>query len=71
MFNNSFNKAELLKEIKMANERYLNEPLEGYLTPMAKELVERLMQTGVDKDLAIAMLETSYSDTEIYQLEDK
>lgn len=39
-----------------------------YLTEEAQEAVKRLMDTGLDEDLAISVLEQLWAEDEIYEL---
>jgi hypothetical protein len=46
----------------------LNEGLLCYLTPRAKAEYEDLLATGIDADLALALLETLIPDGALYEL---
>lgn len=54
----------------MANNKFIMEPLEGYLTPKAKVQLEALLASGLDKDLAMALLEANLTDKDIYELDE-
>lgn len=50
----------------------INAKTECYLSPMAQEAVDAMVEAqGMDRDLAIGVLEQLWPETAIYQLEDE
>lgn len=50
---------------------YLSDRIEGYFTPKAKEALQALLDLGIDKDIAVLILEQNCEDHEIYSLEEE
>jgi hypothetical protein len=47
----------------------LNEKIECYFTPEAARAIDELQAVGLDRDLAVSVLETLWTEEAIYDLE--
>lgn len=52
----------------MANSKCLNEKLIWALSPQAREALKELEDKGMDRDLAITLLESLVSEDKLYDL---
>lgn len=48
---------------------YLNDKLECYFTEAAAKVIQDMVKIGFDKDLAVSVLETLWTEEAIYDLE--
>lgn len=52
----------------MATNNKLNDCMEPYLTPSARQALEQLTNIGMDFDLAVAVLEARFSEEVLYDI---
>lgn len=50
------------------NARGLNDTILCYLTPEAQKAVQLMVDAGLDRDLAVGVLEQLWKDSEIFEL---
>lgn len=55
----------------MDSNRAVFKAIEGYLTKAAKEALSQAEASGMKRDLAIAFMEATCSEKEIYNLEEE
>lgn len=51
-----------------SNNKHIYSSTECYLSPLAKQAIDELMIQGMDKDLAINLLEQVWPESAIYDL---